>query len=775
MMKLSPKPNNWNIQVNIDYPIHVKCTSNLLLTRWNTIKLIVTRQTRWNTIKLIVTRQTRWNTIKLIVTRQTRWNTIKLIVTRQTRWNTIKLIVTRQTRWNTIKLITYIKVKDECRSRYTYQAERECDRDFCLVCGNFAKEARRVETIRKLKGKDYSLKDLLKKYGGINVESGTVCRKCSKKVDSLHKKNTDFYNECQKNAGMSKRMASSPHINPPKRINMSTPKTSTQYAAVFSDSEEEEDDISIIGLHLSDEDTETDQAHVSGILSLQSASSLSGSSSHPFSLDSLTSSATSDSATSFQTASMTSLASSNSVTSNQTGSCSTSTDHIYSKNNEKSSTVKSKGKEDKQRSTIPAAIDHDYIVSKPSPVVQNVMVDKIMDFKNNIDINSKTEMKEADTEILISILKTKNKREVIKHLLTTEGFKDSILCLLMEEINLMSNRLRNRKLFYVSELMKKRPEDLKFFKWNEIICEFMVKFPTVFSLILTMFLTPQDMENKDKIEAIIPRIGMVYSMLMQGRNKELSRIQRITSLFLFDNICDQKVFDRLQTVGVCLSYERSLQIVEMIGGHFNDKVVQLVKDNTRFRIIGDNINWTVGVHDQRINNKQKMMHAFGSAVIVQNLTFTNLDRVVPQQLYSQTPVQNFIPSEEDYNLITTDYIILMSRVVFEHIPYFKKFSDIVPINISTPCSPNLKKKSEVIPLPVLFKNEQYYQDVVGILDFYEKCLKDAHDKAGKQLHNQTYQIGGDQLTRERFSGAKSLRAHHLNPSDKFTHLSPITF
>lgn len=69
----------------------------------------------------------------------------------------------------------------------------------------------------------------------------------------------------------------------------------------------------------------------------------------------------------------------------------------------------------------------------------------------------------------------------------------------------------------------------------------MVKFPTVFSLILTMFLTPQDMENKDKIEAIIPRIGMVYSMLMQGRNKELSRIQRITSLFLFDNICDQKV------------------------------------------------------------------------------------------------------------------------------------------------------------------------------------------------------------------------------------------
>ncbi|CAC5386827.1 unnamed protein product [Mytilus coruscus] len=545
--------------------------------------------------------------------------------------------------------------------------QRECDRDICLVCGKFAKEARRVETIRKLKGKDYSLKDLLKKYGGINVESGTVCRKCSKKVDTLHKKNTDFYNECQRNAGMSKRMASSPHINPPKRINMSTPKPSTQYATVFSESEDE-DDISIIGLHLSDEDTETDQLHVSGILTLQSASSLSASSSHQFALDSLTSTATSESATSIQTASMTSMASSESVisnltsslassdsaTSNQTGSCSTSVDHMYSKNNEKSSFVKSKCKEDKQRSTIPATIDHDYIVSMPTPVVKNLMVEKIMDFKNNLDINAKTIMKEADTEILMSVIKTKNKREIIKKLLTTEGFKENILCLFMEEMNSMSNLLRNRKLFYVSELMKKKPEDLKSFKWNEIISEFMVKFPTVFSLILTMFLTPEEMENKEKIEGIIPRIGMVYSMLMQGRNKELNRIQRVTSLFLFDDICDQKVFDRLQTVGVCLSYERSLQIVELIGGHFNDK-------------------------------------------------------------------------------------------------------------------------SEVIPLPVLFKNEQYYQDVVGILDFYEKCLKDAHDEAGKQLSDQTFQIGGDQLTRERFSGAKSLRAHHLNPADKFSHLSPITF
>ncbi|CAC5426384.1 unnamed protein product [Mytilus coruscus] len=183
------------------------------------------------------------------------------------------------------------------------------------------------------------------------LKVGQYVENAVKKVDTLHKKNTDFYNECQRNAGMSKRMASSPHINPPKRINMSTPKPSTQYATVFSESEDE-DDISIIGLHLSDEDTETDQLHVSA---------------------SMTSMASSESVISNLTSS---LASSDSATSNQTGSCSTSVDHMYSKNNEKSSFVKSKCKEDKQRSTIPATIDHDYIVSKPTPVVKNLMVEK---------------------------------------------------------------------------------------------------------------------------------------------------------------------------------------------------------------------------------------------------------------------------------------------------------------------------------------------------------------------------------------------------------------
>lgn len=36
-------------------------------------------------------------------------------------------------------------------------------------------------------------------------------------------------------------------------------------------------------------------------------------------------------------------------------------------------------------------------------------------------------------------------------------------------------------------------------------------------------------------------------------------------------------------------------------------------------------------------------------------------------------------------------------------------------------------------------------------------------------------VGGDQLTRERFSGAKAMRAHKDDRKDRFVNLSPITF
>ena len=87
----------------------------------------------------------------------------------------------------------------------------------------------------------------------------------------------------------------------------------------------------------------------------------------------------------------------------------------------------------------------------------------------------------------------------------------------------------------------------------------------------------------------------------------------------------------------------------------------------------------------------------------------------------------------------------------------------------------LAEKNRIPPFNIVMKNEQKYIETIKILDSYEKTLEDCSTIAGVDLNNKHFHIGGDQMMRERFSGAKCLRAHHSGQKASFGHLSPITF
>ena len=234
-----------------------------------------------------------------------------------------------------------------------------------------------------------------------------------------------------------------------------------------------------------------------------------------------------------------------------------------------------------------------------------------------------------------------------------------------------------------------------------------------------------------------------------------------------------QVFDRLQPLGVCLSYSGGLQLLDSYAGHFNRDVIDALLSGKRIRLVGDNINWKTNVNDERQDHHGKMHHAFGSTVIVQNTSFNHLPVIKPQIPTSQITPSVFIPTVEECDLLQRDFAETMVRTAARHIPYFESFLDILPINIWEPAPEDLHQKNTVISLPVLHHNEQKYDETVKILDYYEDFLKSCYEEAGIQMG--TVHIGGDQLTRDRFSGAKRLRACGLDPYEKLQHLSPITF
>lgn len=212
-------------------------------------------------------------------------------------------------------------------------------------------------------------------------------------------------------------------------------------------------------------------------------------------------------------------------------------------------------------------------------------------------------------------------------------------------------------------------------------------------------------------------------------------------------------------------------MLDKTGAHFDDTVVEHVKKGGQFRIIGDNLNFKVHKHDVRQDRQDSMRNMFASAIIL-NKVYSNLPKEPLIQIADFSP-RDVLPSSKDLAQMRLCYINTVCAVVAEHIPLLSFFKDAI-CKEKTPFSEQLKEKTDIVPLAVLPFNEQCYEDDVKILSYYETIVRDIYGKAGVPLGTTQVHVGGDQLTRERFSQAKSLRLGVDTSPGNFSTLSPIT-
>ncbi|KAL3836462.1 hypothetical protein ACJMK2_021894 [Sinanodonta woodiana] len=301
-------------------------------------------------------------------------------------------------------------------------------------------------------------------------------------------------------------------------------------------------------------------------------------------------------------------------------------------------------------------------------------------------------------------------------------------------------------------------QNLKEFDFHKLVVEIATCQPYLLASLLAVSVPTSRVGSIKSIQDLIPRLLLVYSLLMSYRFHELSRLQRVLTVVLLDECVHEKVFDRLQVVGVTTSYQTANRITEDIGKHCYNAIVEGVRCGQPFRIIGDNINVSVGVKHERTDHHGVMLNWFGSAAILQTKSFDEMPHDIQGQA-KDLQYYHFIPSDQDERRLKSDYRLQSSHI---------KGSKGVPSS-----SEELTKKNVVVPLEVLPLNEQKYADVVSILDKYESAVEEIYTVAGQD--KLPVHIGGDQLTRERFTGGKGLRSGCLTEMEKLNHLYPITF
>ena len=74
-------------------------------------------------------------------------------------------------------------------------------------------------------------------------------------------------------------------------------------------------------------------------------------------------------------------------------------------------------------------------------------------------------------------------------------------------------------------------------------------------------------------------------------------------LTIFRSLCSTfiiiSVYERFNKLGICLGKTTKYTILDEIGSHFMDKVVEEVNAGKTFSFVIDNIDWDVKVHEMR--------------------------------------------------------------------------------------------------------------------------------------------------------------------------------
>ena len=222
-----------------------------------------------------------------------------------------------------------------------------------------------------------------------------------------------------------------------------------------------------------------------------------------------------------------------------------------------------------------------------------------------------------------------------------------------------------------------------------------------------------------------------------------------------------------------------LNILDLIGGHYSDGLLDLIKKQKKM-----SHGWT-NVKDMRMDNRNKMHNWFMSMVVSERVDVSLLDNTRPIGDVKNFPNENYLMSDGEQLLIRKSSRVLVCRVFQEFFDQdmLKFLSKVCPKQIHHPQSLAMNDKTSLFPMPMHFKDEKKLADMVDILCEIEETLKRVWQKSGATNDGSgnfipddySCPFSGDQLTRVRATSARHLRAGCHTLTDRLAHTEPDVF
>ena len=189
-----------------------------------------------------------------------------------------------------------------------------------------------------------------------------------------------------------------------------------------------------------------------------------------------------------------------------------------------------------------------------------------------------------------------------------------------------------------------------------------------------------------------------------------------------------------------------------ISKHHEEPLERWIESGDDFKFVGDNVAKTKGVRDIRSDHHSHLVQMYSVLAVKSRVSHPPSPAEFSPPNVTSLRVAQCLPTEDDITVLKANLAVLVSRTLCKYVKCLRKYKGSVTSHIPHVHSKEMAKKSEVIVLDVLHKNETKGADMIDI-------MREMHDYLGES--SKVRPSGGDYLTVER----QRCSQQHLMDSD----------
>jgi len=197
-------------------------------------------------------------------------------------------------------------------------------------------------------------------------------------------------------------------------------------------------------------------------------------------------------------------------------------------------------------------------------------------------------------------------------------------------------------------------------------------------------------------------------------------------------------------LGVTVSHKTVLTTLQEMATRWQDSISPFLRAGGHLTLVADNIDWVVKPRFSTLGRGNKSLHWMSSAFVLSRISGTGLNDSSPKKAPQNFAVADFYHSKEDATRMKGMMLSLVARTLTEVIPAWAKIFSSLDLMPDNPYRVQLRQKSTMVPLPIVFEDEKTKEGMLAFLrETRERMLSLMPDG---DLRKYLLPLVGDQLT-----------------------------